>query len=155
MDIIDVNGAEAINRMHGSLTRKGTPLSALEMLQALGWDVRVRFHKNPSLNYLACSNDPLDFVFLDGDHSATTVAAEIPIVLNRLNPGGVILLHDYFPDGKPLWPDYWAGVIEGPYKAVKHLQSLGYPIRALPLGELPWPTTLGSNITNLALVLHT
>jgi len=154
VDIIDVNGEEALQRVQGTVSRKGTPLSPLEMLQVAGWDVRVNFVKATSLDYLSRSNEPLDFVFLDGDHSETTVAAEIPIVLNRLAPNGVILLHDYFPGGKPLWPDYWAGVIEGPYRAVERLRRLGYPIRAVPLGELPWPTTLNSNITNLALVLR-
>jgi predicted O-methyltransferase YrrM len=154
VDIIDVNGQEGLTRVEKGLTRSGTPLSPLEMLQSAGWNQRVQFVKSSSLDYLSRTKNFLDFVFLDGDHSKSTVSAEIPLVLKRLNPGGIILLHDYFPENKPLWKDYWGGVIEGPYLAVEKLRNQGYPIRAIPLGELPWPTTLNSNITSLALVLH-
>jgi hypothetical protein len=34
------------------------------------------------------------------------------------------------------------------------LRSEGLRIRALPLGELPWPTTLNSSLTSLAILVR-
>lgn len=41
----------------------------------------------------------------------------------------------------------------GPFLAVRRLLREGWPIVVRPLGELPWPTKLGRNVTSLALVL--
>jgi hypothetical protein len=78
------------------------------------------------------------------------VAAEIPLAVPRLNPGGFILLHDFFPGLRPLWPD--GKVIDGPQLAVQQLQRAGWPLDVLPLGDLPWPTKLGTSKTSLALL---
>ncbi len=67
-----------------------------------------------------------------------------------LNEGGVILLHDFFPGMRSLWPD--GAMLPGPALAVERLRSEGAGVEALPLGELPWPTKLGSNVTSLALL---
>ena len=91
------------------------------------------------------------FRFLDGSHLAATVYRELPRALRRLAPDGVLLLHDYFPGGRPLWQS--GAVIRGPYLAARRLLSEGWPIKLQPLGRLPWPTKLGSNVTSLALVL--
>jgi hypothetical protein len=61
-----------------------------------------------------------------------------------------VLLHDYFPDLRPLWPN--GKVIDGPARAVRRLRRAGWPIDARPLGELPWATKQGTSRTSLALL---
>jgi hypothetical protein len=72
------------------------------------------------------------------------------MALRLLNPNGLVLLHDYFPGGRPLWSD--GSVIDGPELAVKRFQREGVPFNILPLGALAWPTKLGSTVTSLALL---
>jgi hypothetical protein len=45
-------------------------------------------------------------------------------------------------------------VIGGPFLAIERFKEEGAPLTVLPLGELPWPTKLGSNTTSLALLLQ-
>ena len=148
VDILDVNSEEKKNWL-----KYKTERSPAAMLRSLGLENKVEFVVGKSLDYLP-SAGMFDFIFLDGDHGAPTVHDEIPLALEHLNPGGAILLHDYFPNGEPIWVDYWAKVIDGPYLAVEQLRSEGLRIRAVPLGELPWPTTLKTNLTSLAILLQ-
>jgi hypothetical protein len=67
-----------------------------------------------------------------------------------LNDGGVILLHDYYPKGRALFPD--GNVISGPYRALERVIKENPKIEVKPLGALPWETKLGSHMTSLALV---
>jgi predicted O-methyltransferase YrrM len=149
VDISDVNSQE-----RKPWLQYKTPHSPAEMIQSLGLQKKVQFVISSSMDYLNQDCGDFNFIFLDGDHDKKTVHQEIPVALEKLTPGGAILLHDYFPDNKPIWPDYWAGTIEGPYLAVERLRSEGCRIRAIPLGELPWPTTLNSNLTNLAILVQ-
>jgi predicted O-methyltransferase YrrM len=125
--------------------------SPKSILQSLSLDHCVDFVVDTSTNFLKNTDKIYDFIFLDGDHSATAVYQEVQLSLNKLSENGMILLHDYFPDMKPLWSN--GNIIKGPYLAVKKLQSEGLNIEALPLGELPWPTKLGSKKTSLCLLL--
>jgi predicted O-methyltransferase YrrM len=129
----------------------GSAQSPRERMRKLGVIDRVHFVAQDSLDYFANSKDEFDFVFLDGNHRASHVYREIPMLLERLTENGVILMHDYFPDGKPLWPQEPA--IIGPYEAVLRHRKEGKPLVALPLGALPWETKYGSNTTSLALLL--
>jgi predicted O-methyltransferase YrrM len=113
---------------------------------------QISFVTSDSLVYLASSSERYDLIFLDGDHAPSAVYSEIPAALSMLRSGGVILLHDYFPALEPLWPD--GKVIQGPWLAVERLRSEGAKIKAIPLGELPWPTKLGSRKTSLALLVR-
>ena len=128
----------------------GSRHAPAEMVAQLGMTNNVRFVAQPSLAYLAAPGDLFDLIFLDGDHSSATVYRELPAALLRLRPGGLVLLHDYFPNGAALWPGEPA--IAGPWLGVDRLRREGARIEVLPLGELPWPTKLGSNVTSLALV---
>ena len=145
VDIRDVN----------SITKKpwlkhGMTKSPIEMIKEFDCFSPVDFITDISTDYLKNTADTFDFIFLDGDHSSSTVYQEIPMALGKLNKGGVILLHDYFPNGKPLWSNNYA--VEGPYLAVERLIS-EINITILPLGSLPWKTKMGSNKTSLALCL--
>jgi len=147
VDTVDVNSDQIRNWL-----KYDTALSPAETLQRTGLADRVQFTIDTSLRYLEQHDGPFDFVFLDGDHDRRVVAAEVPLVLERLTPGGVVLLHDYYPGNEMLWPP--EPVIDGPFLAIEQLRQEGLSVRAVPLGELPWETRLGSNVTNLALLLR-
>lgn len=146
VDIADVNDETLM-----PWRKYGGQFSPADMINALGCERWVRFVTGASMDFLSACDEKFDFVFLDGDHSAHTVYREVPAALKRLNPGGVILLHDYFPNLKPLWNN--GALIPGPYLAIERLRKERAGIRVLPLGTLPWPTKLGSNATSLALLL--
>lgn len=125
--------------------------SPIEMINILELNNQVNFIKDTSINFFKNCNKKFDFIFLDGDHNAKTVYVEISLALNFLKPNGIILLHDYFPNGKPLWTDGKIG--KGPFLAVERIKKEGCVFKSLPLGTLPWPTKLESNITSLAICL--
>ena len=129
----------------------GTKYSPAEMIRELDYGAFVNFITGNSIKYLEETETKYDFIFLDGDHSALAVYQEIPLALKLLNSNGVILLHDYYPHGKPLWSN--SRVISGPYLATQRLIEEGADLKILPLGSLPWPTKLNSNYTTLSLVV--
>jgi predicted O-methyltransferase YrrM len=145
VDINDVNHPE-----RSAWRAFGLSHSPREAMRRLGLEGLVEFRVGRSLEVLRESGEDFDLIFLDGDHRLKTVAAEIPPALRRLRPGGLLLLHDFFPRLRPLWPD--GKVIEGPQLAVRRLQRAGWPLEVLPLGDLPWPTKLGTSRTSLALL---
>jgi predicted O-methyltransferase YrrM len=145
VDIKDVNHADnAAWRMFR------LPQSPAEAMRRLGFERLVEFRMGRSVDVLQDLDERYDLIFLDGDHRRKTVMAEIPLAVPRLNPGGFVLLHDFFPGLQPLWPD--GKVIDGPQLAVQQLQRAGWPLDVLPLGDLPWPTKLGTSRTSLALL---
>jgi predicted O-methyltransferase YrrM len=148
VDIVDVNDPIA-----GAWKRSGCSHSPADVIRAVGCEDLVTFVTSPSLPYFRSCKDQFDLIFLDGDHHATTVYRELPAAVQVLNPGGIILLHDYFPDLKPLWSDN--AVIPGPDLAITRLRRENVPIAARPFGALPWPTKLGSNVSSLAVVCRT
>jgi predicted O-methyltransferase YrrM len=147
VDIADVNSPTA-----KPWVKYGTASSPLEMITRLDYGSFVEFVTDTSLHFASTCGKRFDFIFLDGDHKARTVYQEIPAALNLLTPNGVILLHDYFPEIEPLWSD--GSVIPGPYLAAQRLAKEGAGLTVLPLGGLPWPTKLQSNVTSLALLLR-
>lgn len=147
VDVRDVNDAVA-RPWEGS----GARHSPESVIERLGLTKYVSFVKSPSLKFLRTTQDRFDLVFLDGDHSAATVYAEVLAALRILRPDGCIVLHDYFPDSRPLWTD--GRVTHGPVLAISRLRRECAGLEILPLGELPWPTKLGSRMTSLALVVR-
>jgi predicted O-methyltransferase YrrM len=145
VDIRDVNdGVSTPWREYGS------ELSPLEMLQKMQCDDLVTFVVMDSLEFFPRCEQQFDLIFLDGSHSSAAVYEEVPAALKVLAPGGYILLHDYFPNLRPLWSN--RAVVPGPYLATQRLEREGAPIRVLPLGGLPWVTKLRSKVTSLALL---
>jgi predicted O-methyltransferase YrrM len=145
VDIWDVN-----DPANGQWRRLGSTLSPADMMRRLACAERVEFFAEDSLLYLARCRKRFDFISLDGEHSAGQVYREVPLALELLEDGGHILLHDYFPEGRPLWSN--RRVVPGPFQAIERLRAEGAPLKVLPLGALPWPTKLGSNMTSLALL---
>jgi predicted O-methyltransferase YrrM len=129
----------------------GAGCSPAELARRLGLSAQISFVTSGSLEYLASCGERYDFIFLDGDHAPRAVYQELPAALSVLQSNGVILLHDYFPALKPLWSN--GTVIQGPWLAVERLRSEGAKIKAVPLGDLPWQTKLGSRTTSLALLV--
>lgn len=147
VDIADVN-----DPVSKPWLQFGSKHSPREMIEQLDLTSMVEFVPSPSIEFLANTDRKFDFVFLDGNHAAEVVYQEVPLALNALSKDGVILLHDYFPNLRPLWAD--GGVKPGPFLAIERLKADGANVVAIPLGELPWPTKLGTNETSLALVLR-
>jgi predicted O-methyltransferase YrrM len=147
LDIRDVNC-----RKEKPWLQFGTEKSPAELLEELNLDMKVKFINQNSFRFFEDSQEKFDFIFLDGDHSAKTVYQEIPKALSKLNEGGVILLHDYFPNGKSPWPEN-IDLFSGPYLGTQRHIIEGAEVVVKPLGELPWPTKLNSNLTSLALLL--
>jgi len=148
VDIVDVNDPTTRPWEH-----YGSRLAPAEMIFQMGMGGAVRFVTSPSIAFLETAPESFDLISLDGDHSAATVYRELPAALRRLAPGGLILLHDYFPDGRPLWTG--DVVIAGPWLGVERLRQEGARLQVLPLGELRWPTKLGRPVTSLAVVVGT
>jgi len=147
VDIADVNSPVSKPWLvHGSSR------SPRQIMNEMGYADCVEFITDNSLNYFAECTRRFDLIVLDGDHSARTVYQEIPGALHVLNPNGVIVLHDYYPDLKPLWAD--VPMIPGPFLATERLQREGAKFVVLPLGQLPWPTNPQSHATSLAMLLR-
>jgi hypothetical protein len=72
------------------------------------------------------------------------------VALDLLAPNGLILLHDFYPEGKPIYPS--GMVVPGPFVAAKRVHSEIPELKFMPLGELPWETKQGVRKTSLALV---
>jgi predicted O-methyltransferase YrrM len=145
VDIVDVNDAK-----EQPWRKLGSKYSPAEMIERLGFADFVRFRVQSSIEYLASCSERFDLAFLDGFHTASHVLREIPATLPKLRPGGYVLLHDYYPEQKPLWSD--GHVERGPYLAAERLRRGGADIAVKPLGALPWPTKADSNVTSLALL---
>jgi hypothetical protein len=146
VDITDVNDPATTPWL-----RHGSRYSPAETARRLGLECQISFATCPALAYFASREEQYDFIFLDGDHAASAVYQEVPAALGALRRNGVILLHDYFPLLRPLWVD--GKVIRGPWLAVERLRSEGANVKAIPFGELPWSTKLGSRMTSLALLV--
>jgi len=143
-DILDVN-----NPQQGAFRKLGT-LSPLDGLRKLGLEDRVRFEVKPAQQLMASLSQKMDFIFLDGDHSAKAVYEELSAALDLLAPNGVILLHDFYPEGRRIYPE--ERIVAGPFLAAKRVHGEVPNVYVMSLGELPWETKQGVKKTSLALV---
>jgi predicted O-methyltransferase YrrM len=120
-------------------------------LERLALSDMVTFGIEPSLGFLERTGERFDLIFLDGDHAATAVYAEVSAALRCLNDGGVILLHDYHPRNRHVFRSGMPA--PGPFLAIRRIQSEGHAIKVLPFGELPWTTRDGQeNVSCLAIL---
>jgi len=144
LDIEDVNAKD------GPWRRFGMPQCPSDYLHQLRLDGFVNFIKSDSIAYLSAAHEEYDFIFLDGDHCAATVYQELSLSLRLLSAKGLVMLHDYFPGGKSVFP----GVApdKGPFQALMRVRKENPSIQIFPFGLLPWPTKRGTGATTLALV---
>lgn len=145
VDIIDVNGEQ------GAFHGLNLPYSPKEMINKIDAAGFTDFRVSTALDFLTSTRQHYDLIFLDGDHSPAAVYNEIPLALERLSPDGLILLHDYFPNGQKIWPGS-EELIVGPYRAVRKHMNQSPDLDVKPLGRLEWPTKLGTNDTSLAVL---
>jgi predicted O-methyltransferase YrrM len=145
VDIVDVNDSE-----QGAWKQLGLSKSPKDFALELECLEQIDFRTGASLDFMHTTHQRYDFIFLDGDHSARAVYREVSAALPLLERGGVILLHDYYPGAKSLYPDN--ATIGGPFHALERIRKENRAISVLPLGDLPWPTKQGKNVTSLALV---
>ena len=146
-DIIDVNDLQ-----NGPWKQLGLEKSPKDFAAELECLEHIEFHVGPCLDFMDGTDKRYDFIFLDGDHTAQAVYKEVSAALPLLNPNGVILLHDFYPGARPLYPDN--NIISGPFRALERIKKENPAIDVLPLGGLPWPTKQGTNLTSLALVVN-
>ena len=143
IDIIDVNAPTAPWSDHK------LAMCPRDLLTSLGCR-QVSFVVSAAAPFMRASKKQWDLIFLDGDHASTSVYEELSAALDILNPGGVILLHDFYPRCEPLFPD---GVVQfGPAVALERVSRENPSIEARSLGPLPWTTKQGSHATSLAIV---
>ncbi len=145
VDIQDVNDSPLSFWRQAGLAK-----SPKQMIEELKGTIETTFVTDDSRHFFANTKETFDFIFLDGDHATEAVYEEIVSALDVINKNGLIVLHDYFPDGHALWSD--ASVVCGPFTATEKLRSTGAGIKLIPLGSLPWPTKFGSQVTSLAVI---
>jgi predicted O-methyltransferase YrrM len=143
-DILDVNDPN-----QGAFAQLGT-CSPRDGLRQLGVEDHVRFVTTPALELMRKLDQKFDLIFLDGDHSAPAVYREIAAALDIMAPDGLILLHDFYPQGKRIYPS--GSIVQGPFVAARRVHAEFPGLKFIPLGELPWETKQGVKRTSLALV---
>lgn len=145
VDLVDVNDPEK-----GIWKRSGMPYPPSELLERLGMDDLVCLESGGSDLFFRTTLDRFDFIFIDGSHRASDVYADVSGALASLNANGVIAMHDFYPDGQPLWSGEAA--IPGPYlgvvRAIEECPDLG----VVPLRQLPWRTKHNGHTTSLAVL---
>ena len=146
VDLFDVNDPATAEAKR---YRISTP--PREMLVRLGCADMVEFSIARSTDYLNGREAEFDFILLDHAPAADVAYRDIVLAIRALCPGGQVLIHSYFPDGKSLGTA--ERVNSDSCLAVRRLRRQGARLVALPLGPLPWPAKPGgSNLTSLALL---
>lgn len=145
VDITDVNDPPT-----GYWKRAGLPWSPREILAQLGLDPLVRFESEGSDALLREIEETFDFVFIDGDHSAPGVYRDAAGVLRHLSDGAIVMLHDYYPQGRPIWDGEPA--LPGTSAAADRLQREIQGLAIRPVVRVPWPTKKGTDLTSLAVM---
>jgi len=86
----------------------------------------VRVVKRTSQEFLQGDSGQYDMIFVDGDHRYAVVLHDAQF-FNRLKPGGLIIFHDYSPDGSDRPSD-------GSYKALNDLAEKHRPFDVKVIG---------------------
>jgi predicted O-methyltransferase YrrM len=145
IDIVDVN-----DPLRGAWKSAGLSRSPRRSAELLKCASHISFHMSDSISFMRTTKEQFDFIFLDGDHRARTVYQEVISAMPLLSKDGIVLLHDYYPGAKPLFPD--GSITSGPFYALNRIKRESPNMKVIALGELPWPTKQGTNITSLAIV---
>ncbi len=131
LDLFDVNDPAAAESKRYRITA-----SPRQMLARLDCADMVEFSIARSTDYLNGREAEFDFIIMDHDPSADTAYRDTALALRALRPGGQLLIHPYFPSGKPLRSG--ERINPGPYLAVRRLRREGAGLLALtaPGGSL-------------------
>lgn len=124
VDIVDVN------RKDTEKYKKYKPeIFPIDRFKA--YNSSVLFYNKGSDDFFNLNKNLFDFIFIDGSHKKENVMKDIINSLSRLEKDGLILLHDYYPNGQPLFENKPA--ITGPYLAVKELlKNIDFEFKIVP-----------------------
>lgn len=79
----------------------------------------IEFIQDFSDNVNPADLPPIDFLFIDGDHSYRAAYHDFANFFSRVTPGGYILIHDYFPNSPTPAMPWW-----GPNILTKQLREV-------------------------------
>lgn len=99
-------------------------------------DRNITFIKCTSDNFFKIEKLKYEFIFVDGSHKRDIVISDLKNSIKHIRNSGIILMHDYYPQGKPLEEGQKA--ITGPFEAVEQLLAC----EALPLSKPGCVTSL-------------
>lgn len=134
-------------KIHGIDMKINKELEALKELE------NVQIHICKTDDFFDTFNDGIDMAFIDADHCFESALKDFENILKRLNPGGVILLHDTDPEEDRLIHPGYCG---DSYKVVSILENrLDINIVTLPITEagLSIVTKKNNTRTNLRQVV--
>jgi predicted O-methyltransferase YrrM len=122
---VDIKNANSSDGYWVDTGRRQSPQS---LMMKAGVADRVQFVAMDSVEYLQATGQYFDFVSIDGWHEWHQVYKEIPLSIDRLNPGGLIYLDDIHS------PEYQPGAgldfIPGPWIALQRHLLLGSQFKA-------------------------
>lgn len=89
-----------------------TPDNGVSQMREAGFADSPRYLRITADSKGVVCDSPIDYLFVDGDHSETGIRGDIAAWLPRMAPGGYVLFHDYWPypaghklAGVDYWPD--------------------------------------------------
>jgi predicted O-methyltransferase YrrM len=94
-----------------------TPNDYLENLKSFS-NLEIKY--TTTNKFFETFNEGIDMAFIDADHCYESALTDFENVYNRLNPGGIILLHDTDPESNHLIQPGYCG---NSYKIVKYLEN--------------------------------
>lgn len=124
VDIVDINAPNAFWKVDGR------PHSPRQLMQKCGVDRIVEFVTQDATEYLKQTDRTFDLICIDSSKSEQGTYDQMPIVLSRLNPNGIVFIDDVFADGKPMPDGYYE---PGHWLALKRYMDEGAPIKVIPL----------------------
>lgn len=83
-------------------------------------NLHVNIHYTTTNSFFETFTEGIDMAFIDADHCFDSVKQDFENVLQRLNPGGIIILHDTDPDNDSLFNPGYCGDC---YKIVEYLEK--------------------------------
>ena len=91
-----------------------------ELMRCAGVADRVVFVQSCAADFLLGGTDLFDLAFLDASHSPGETYRELLGCLDRVKPGGLVVMDDVFVDNQPIDPGGWS--IAGPWLALEALK---------------------------------
>ena len=98
-------------------------------LRRLGLEDRVRVLRQDSTEVAARWREPIDLLFIDGDHSYDGVRRDWEAFSPFVRPSGVVVFHDTLWDLRP--DERWSRPDMGVPRLVEELRADGFPVLTL------------------------
>lgn len=102
-------------KIHGIDLKQSTELDNLK-----NNNFHINIHYTTTNSFFEIFNEGIDMAFIDADHCFDSVKHDFENVLQRLNPGGIIILHDTDPENDSLINPGYCGDC---YKIVEYLEK--------------------------------